>query len=46
MRLSYVDAIEWLNEHGIQHEEEDADGNVEEFLLDVSSIYPSAPCTP
>ena len=28
MRLSYVDAIKWLNEHGIQHEEEDADGNV------------------
>jgi asparaginyl-tRNA synthetase len=27
MRLSYVDAIEWLNEHGIQHPEEDADGN-------------------
>ncbi|KAH9912590.1 asparaginyl-tRNA synthetase, partial [Amylocystis lapponica] len=28
MRLSYVDAIMWLNEHGIQHEAEDADGNV------------------
>ena len=28
MRLSYVDAIKWLNEHGIQHEEEDAEGNV------------------
>lgn len=28
MRLSYVDAIKWLNEHGIQHEAEDADGNV------------------
>ncbi|EED82625.1 predicted protein, partial [Postia placenta Mad-698-R] len=27
-RLSYVDAIKWLNEHGIQHEAEDADGNV------------------
>ena len=27
MRLSYVDAIEWLNEHGIQHPEEDAEGN-------------------
>ena len=27
MRLSYVDAIKWLNEHGIQHEEEDAEGN-------------------
>ncbi|PCH35689.1 asparaginyl-tRNA synthetase [Wolfiporia cocos MD-104 SS10] len=27
-RLSYVDAIAWLNEHGIQHEAEDADGNV------------------
>ena len=25
MRLSYVDAIKWLNEHGIQHEEEDAE---------------------
>lgn len=28
MRLSYVDAIKWLNDHGIQHEEEDAEGNV------------------
>ncbi|KAI0071180.1 asparaginyl-tRNA synthetase [Panus rudis PR-1116 ss-1] len=28
MRLSYVDAIKWLNEHGIQHEAEDASGNV------------------
>lgn len=28
MRLSYVDAIKWLNEHKIQHEAEDADGNV------------------
>jgi asparaginyl-tRNA synthetase len=27
-RLAYVDAIAWLNEHGIQHEAEDADGNV------------------
>ncbi|KAI0049674.1 asparaginyl-tRNA synthetase [Auriscalpium vulgare] len=27
MRLSYVDAIKWLNEHGIQHEAEDAEGN-------------------
>ena len=27
-RLSYVDAIKWLNDHGIQHEAEDADGNV------------------
>ncbi|KAI0316575.1 asparaginyl-tRNA synthetase [Amylostereum chailletii] len=27
MRLSYVDAIAWLNEHKIQHEEEDAEGN-------------------
>jgi len=27
-RLSYVDAIGWLNEHGIEHEAEDADGNV------------------
>ncbi|KAI0300466.1 asparaginyl-tRNA synthetase [Multifurca ochricompacta] len=27
-RLAYVDAIAWLNEHGIQHEVEDADGNV------------------
>ena len=26
-RLAYVDAIAWLNEHGIQHEAEDADGN-------------------
>ena len=27
-RLAYVDAIAWLNEHGIQHEAEDANGNV------------------
>ena len=27
-RLAYVDAIAWLNEHGILHEAEDADGNV------------------
>ncbi|KAF9445308.1 asparaginyl-tRNA synthetase [Macrolepiota fuliginosa MF-IS2] len=26
-RISYVDAINWLNEHGIKHPEEDADGN-------------------
>ena len=25
--MSYSDAIQWLNEHGIQHEAEDADGN-------------------
>ncbi|KAI5123832.1 hypothetical protein M0805_009124 [Coniferiporia weirii] len=28
MRLTYTDAIAWLNEHGIQHEAEDAEGNV------------------
>ena len=28
MRLSYVDAIKWLNDHGIQYAAEDADGNV------------------
>ncbi|KAI0002416.1 asparaginyl-tRNA synthetase [Russula compacta] len=27
-RLSYVDAIAWLNEHDIPHEAEDAEGNV------------------
>lgn len=27
MRLSYVDAIRWLNEHGIKHPAEDAEGN-------------------
>jgi asparaginyl-tRNA synthetase len=28
MRLAYVDAIAWLNERGITHEAEDAQGNV------------------
>ncbi|KAG5351716.1 hypothetical protein C0989_005159 [Termitomyces sp. Mn162] len=28
MKISYVEAIEWLNEHKIQRPEEDADGNV------------------
>ncbi len=27
MRLSYVDAIKWLNDHDIQHAKEDAEGN-------------------
>ena len=26
--MSYVDTIKWLNDHSIQHEAEDADGNV------------------
>jgi len=26
--MSYVDAIRWLNEHGIRHEAEDEAGNV------------------
>ena len=28
LRMSYVNAIKWLNDNGIQHEEEDKDGNV------------------
>lgn len=28
LRLSYVDAIKWLNDHNIMHEAEDAEGNV------------------
>jgi len=28
LRLSYVEAIKWLNEYGIQHEAEDAEGVV------------------
>jgi len=28
LRLSYVDTIKWLNDHGIKHEAEDANGDV------------------
>lgn len=28
LRLSYVDAIKWLNAHGIKHPKEDSEGNV------------------
>jgi len=41
-RLSYVDAIAWLNEHGIEHEAEDADGNVIKDAEGKATMVPHA----
>ncbi len=41
-RLSYVDAIAWLNEHGIEHEVEDADGNVIKDVEGKATMVPHA----
>ncbi|KIJ15564.1 hypothetical protein PAXINDRAFT_169027 [Paxillus involutus ATCC 200175] len=41
-RMSYLDAIEWLNEHGIQHEAEDADGNTIKDAEGKSVMVPHA----
>ena len=41
-RLAYVDAIAWLNEHGILHEAEDADGNVIKDAAGEPTMVPHA----
>jgi asparaginyl-tRNA synthetase len=42
LRLSYVDAIKWLNDHGIKREVEDADGNVVKDQQDVAQMVEHA----
>ena len=40
--MSYSDAIEWLNEHVIQHEVEDADGNAIKDTEGKATMVPHA----